>query len=93
MDSEVRYASIDLRITEEYKQSLETPAPSLGTRLNNAAVGGLRDASDLVIGLVLWLLSAVPTLLVLGLILAWPVVRLVLWIRRRLATVPVAAAH
>ena len=91
LDSEVRYASIDLRITEEYKQSLETPTPSLGTRLNNAAVGGLRDASDLVVGLILWLLGAVPTLLVLALLMAWPVVSLVRWIRRRLATIPVAA--
>jgi len=93
LDSEVRYASIDLRITEEYKQSLDTPAPSLGTRLNNATVGGLRDAADLLIGLILWLLSTVPTLLVLGAILAWPVTRLVRWIRRRLVATPVAAAQ
>ena len=93
LDSEVRYASIDLRITEEYKKSLETPAPSLGTRVNNAAVEGFRDAADLVIGLVLWLLSSVPTLLVLGAIFAWPVMRLVRWIRRRIATARMATAQ
>jgi len=93
LDSQVQYASIDLRITEEYKQSLETPAPSLGTRLNNAAVSGLRDAADLVVGLVLWLLGTVPSLLVLAAILAWPVVKLIRWIRRRLAATPVAATH
>jgi hypothetical protein len=93
LESQVQYASIDLRITEEYKQSLETPAPSLGTRLNNAAVSGLRDAADLIVGLILWLLGAVPTLLVLAAILAWPAVKLVRWIRRRFATAPVAEAH
>lgn len=93
MDSEVRYASVDLRITEEYKQSLETPAPSLGTRVNNAAVEGFRGAAELVIGLVLWLLGTVPTLVVLGAMLAWPVTRLVRWIRQRLAAEQVATAH
>ena len=83
LDSQVRYASVDLRITEEYKQSLDTPAPSLGTRVNNAAVGGLRDAADLIVGLVLWLLSTIPTLAVLGALMAWPVWRLVRWVRRR----------
>ncbi len=93
LDTQVQYAAIDLRITEEYKQSLETPAPSLGTRLNNAAVGGLRDAADLLIGLVLWLLGNVPTLAVLGAILAWPVLRLVRWLRRRMAASPATAAQ
>ncbi len=93
LDTQVQYAAIDLRIAEEYKQSLETPAPSLGTRLNNAAVGGLRDAADLLIGLVLWLLGNVPTLLVLAAILAWPVTRLVRWVRRRMAATPATAAQ
>ena len=85
LESQVHYAAVDLRITEEYKQSLETPAPapSLGTRINNAAVGGFRDAADLVIGLGLWLLSTVPSLVVWGALLFWPVSRLVRWARRR----------
>jgi len=93
LEGQVQYASVDLRITEEYKQSLETPAPSLGTRLNNAAVSGLRDAADLLIGLVLWLLGNVPSLAVLAAILAWPVMRLVRWLRRRFASAPVPAAR
>ncbi|HXZ19978.1 MAG TPA: DUF4349 domain-containing protein [Candidatus Acidoferrales bacterium] len=93
LEGQVQYASVDLRITEEYKQSLETPAPSLGTRLNNAAVSGLRDAADLLIGLVLWLLGNVPSLAVLAAILAWPVLRLVRWLRRRFASAPVPAAQ
>jgi len=90
LDSQVRYAAVDLRITEEYKQSIETPAPSLGTRVNNAAVEGFRDAAELVLGLALWLLSTGPTLVVLGLLLGWPAWRLVRWVRRRFF--PAAAA-
>jgi len=83
MENQVRYASVDLRVIEEYKQSLETPAPSLGTRINNAAVDGFRGAADLVLGLLLWLLSAGPTLLVLGAFVAWPAWWLVRRLRRR----------
>ncbi|HMD32583.1 MAG TPA: DUF4349 domain-containing protein [Candidatus Acidoferrales bacterium] len=85
LDGQVQYAAVDLRITEEYKQSLEAPkpAPSLGTRINNAAVGGFRDAADTVIGLVLWLLGAAPSLALWTLLLGWPVWRTVRWVRRR----------
>ncbi len=82
-ENQVRYASVDLRITEEYKQSLETPAPSLGTRINNAAVEGFRDAAELMLGLLLWLLSAGPTLVVVGALAAWPAWWLVRRVRRR----------
>ncbi|HUJ40319.1 MAG TPA: DUF4349 domain-containing protein [Candidatus Acidoferrales bacterium] len=91
LDNQVQYASVDLRIKEEYKQSLDTPAPSVGTRINNAAVEGFRDAADLVIGLVLWLLGAIPTLLVLVALLGWPTWRLAGWARRRFF-MPAAAA-
>jgi uncharacterized protein DUF4349/putative zinc finger protein len=83
MESQVRYASVDLRITEEYKQSLETPAPSLGTRINNAAVEGFRGAAELILGLLLWLLSAGPTLVVVGALFAWPAWWLVRRVRHR----------
>jgi hypothetical protein len=93
LDNEVQYASVELHITEEYKQSLETPAPSLGTRVNNAAVMGFRDAADLVIGLTLWLLSTVPSLAVLVALLGWPAWRLVRWVRRRFFTAAVAVSQ
>jgi hypothetical protein len=83
MENQVQYASVDLRITEEYKQSLETPAPALGTRLHNAAVDGFLGAADLVIGLLLFLLNAGPTLLLLAAMLAWPMWFAVRWLRRR----------
>lgn len=93
METQVRYASVDLRITEEYKQSLETPAPSLGTRINNAAVDGLRGAADLILGLLLWLLSAGPTLVVVGALSAWPVWWLVHRVRRRFFARAAPASH
>ena len=83
MENQVQYASVDLRITEEYKQSLETPAPSLGTRIHNAAVDGFLGAADLVIGFLLFMLNAGPTLLLLAAMFAWPVWLGARWLRRR----------
>jgi len=82
MDNMVQFASVDLRITEEYKQSLETPAPSLGTRIHNAAVEGFLGAAEMVVGLLLFLLNAGPTLLLLASVLAWPAWRGARWLRR-----------
>ncbi len=87
MENQVQFASIELRITEEYKQSLDTPAPSLGTRLHNAAVDGFLGAADLVIGLLLFLLNAGPTIALLAAILAWPLWRAARWLRKRFHTV------
>jgi hypothetical protein len=84
MENQVQYASVDLRITEEFKQSLEAPVPSLGTRIHNAAVEGFLAAADLVIGLLLFLLNAGPTLMLLAATLAWPAWRGMRWVRRRL---------
>jgi hypothetical protein len=94
LENRVPYASIELRLTEEYKQSLETPAPSLSTRIHNAAVEGFRSAADLVIGLLLLVLNAGPTLLLLAALFAWPMWQVVRWIRRRLlaAATPSAAS-
>ncbi len=93
LDNQVQYASVDLRITEEYKKSLETPAPSLGTRINNAAVEGFREAAELVLGLMLWLLGTVPSLLVLSSLLAWPGWWLVRWVRRRFFALAIPASR
>ena len=84
LDNQIQYASVDLRITEEYKQSLETPAPALGTRIHNAAVDGFLSAADLIIGLLLFVLNAGPTLALWGLMLAWPAWRAIRWLRQRL---------
>jgi len=93
MENQVHYAAVELRITEEYKQSLQTPAPSLGTRINNAAVGGLRDAAELLLGLFLWVLSAGPSLVVTGGLFAWPAWWVVRWARRQLFAAQAAVSR
>jgi len=84
LENQVQYAAVDLSITEEYKTPLEpAAAPSLGTRINNAAVGGVREAAETIIGWVLWLLGAGPSLLLWGAVLGWPIWRAARWARRR----------
>jgi len=83
LETQVQYASVDLQIKEEYKQSLErVPAPSLGTRINNAAVGGMREAAETIIGWTLWFLGSGPTLLLWTLVLGWPAWKAAQWARR-----------
>ena len=94
LDNQVQYAAVDLSITEEFKKSLEAPPPalSLGTRVNNAAVSGLRDAADTLVGILLWLLAAGPSLLLWSAFLAWPVFKGIRWLRRLLSQhMPTAA--
>jgi hypothetical protein len=80
LDKRVAYASIKLQIAEEYKAPAATGNGSVGLRLRNAIVGGYRDAVESLIGLVAFLLSAGPMLLLWSFILFWPA--RALWKRR-----------
>jgi anti-sigma factor RsiW len=80
MESQVRYASIQLRLVEEYKAPLSVTQPTTGTRLNNAFVEGFRSAADMVLDLVTFVLGAGPSLILIALALFWPA----RWVLRRI---------
>ena len=85
MATQVSFATLNATITEDYKAQLQVVPPSTSTRLSNAAVEGYRSVVDGVVGLILFLLSTGPSLLLWGTILFFPA-RLV-WkkVRRSLA--------
>ncbi len=72
LENQVRFASVQLRISEEYQAQLEVAPPSTGTRLRNAAVEGYRGFVESAVGLALFLLSYGLSLLFWGLLLFWP---------------------
>jgi hypothetical protein len=67
----VEFATINVRITEEYKARLQGP-DSVGTRLGNAAVAGYRHAADGALGFGEWVLEYGLSILLWGALLFWP---------------------
>ena len=73
LEHRVDFATIDLRIAEEYKAQLTSPAPSVGMQLRNAAINGFRTVSESLLAIVLFFAETGPTLLLWSLILFVPV--------------------
>jgi len=83
LEHRVEFATIDLKLAEEYKARLNTPAPSLLMQLRNAAVNGFRNAFESLLALVLFLAEFGPSLLLWLALLGIPARRL--WKRYRRA--------
>src|SRR5437773_11094117 len=85
LEHRVNFATIDLKLAEEYKAELTTPAPSVAMQLRNATVNGFRNAFLSLLALVLFLAESVPTLLLWLTLLSIPV--WLLWRRYRRSVV------
>ena len=83
LEHRVDFATIDLKLAEEYKAQLNTPAPSVLMQLRNAAVDGFRSAFESLLALVLFLAESGPSLLLWLALLGIPAWRL--WRRFRRA--------
>jgi Domain of unknown function (DUF4349)/Putative zinc-finger len=91
LHNRITFSAITLELHEEYQASLETNEPSAGRRIRNAVVDGFRAAAEGSLALLVFLLSAGPSLLLAVILLFWPA----RWAWRRLASRPhsEAAAH
>jgi Domain of unknown function (DUF4349)/Putative zinc-finger len=83
LEHRVDFASIDLKLAEQYKAQLTTPAPSVVIQLRNAAINGFRDAFASLLALVLFLAESGPSVLLWLALLGIPAWRL--WRRYRRA--------
>ena len=83
LEHRVSFATVNLKLAEEYRAQLTTPAPSVGMQLRNATVNGFRSALEGFLALVLFLAESVPTLLLWLTILGFPA--WLLWRRYRRA--------
>jgi anti-sigma factor RsiW len=68
----VSFATLEVRISEEYKAHLAVTAPSTFSRLRNAAVDGYRNVADSLTGVAMFLLSSGPILVLWMAILFLP---------------------
>jgi Domain of unknown function (DUF4349) len=64
----VDFATVDLKLSEEYKTQLGSPTPAISTRFHNAMITGFQSALEALVGVVLFFAEYSPTLL------AWLVV-------------------
>jgi hypothetical protein len=84
LEHRVDFATIDLKLSEEYKAKLDSSTPSISTQIHNAAVNGYRNVADTLLSIVLFFAEYGPVLvfwLLLFFIPAWLV-----WRRWRHAT-------
>ena len=83
LEHRVDFATIDLKLAEEYQAQLNTPAPSVLMQLRNASINGFRNAFQSLLALVLFLAESGPSLLLWLALLGVPAWRL--WRRYRRA--------
>jgi hypothetical protein len=87
LEHRVDFATVELQLTEEYKAQLNPPAASVSTRVHNSFVAGYRNASETVLGILLFFAECGPTLLIWLMILVLPVIFVWRRYRKALATV------
>jgi len=72
LEHRVNFATIDLKLAEEYKAELTTPAPSVAIQLRNALVDGFRTAFQSLLAIVLFFAESGPALSLWRMILSFP---------------------
>jgi len=81
LEHRVDFATVELQLTEEFKAEINPPAPSVSTRIHNALVAGYQNATETVLGILLFFAENGPVLLIWLAILAFPV--MLVWRRYR----------
>jgi hypothetical protein len=72
LDDRVNFATLDVRINEEYKAHLAVSAPSTPGRLRNSAVEGYKNVADSLTGIAMFVLSYGPALVLWAALLFFP---------------------
>jgi Domain of unknown function (DUF4349)/Putative zinc-finger len=70
--SRVDFATINLNVREDYEAQLQVVPVTTSSRLRNAAVEGYHSMAESIVGIVLFLFSMGPSLLLWGAILFFP---------------------
>jgi hypothetical protein len=62
LEHRVDFATVDLKLSEEYKAKLDSPAPAISTLIHNAAVNGYRNVADALLSIILFSAEYGPVL-------------------------------
>ena len=62
LEHRVDFATVDLKLSEEYKAMLDSPAPAISTLIHNAAVNGYRNLADTLLSIILFFAEYAPVL-------------------------------
>ncbi len=73
LSNQIELATIQLRVSEEFNQTLGVGHTGMLARIRNSAVKGIQTATDGAVGFVTWLLSTGPSLLLVAALLFFPV--------------------
>jgi anti-sigma factor RsiW len=79
MENQVQFATVEVKVSEEYKAQLGLAPYSAGTRLRNALLEGWHAAVEGALAVAVFLLNYGPSLLFWALIFFWPA----RWVWRR----------
>jgi uncharacterized protein DUF4349/putative zinc finger protein len=85
LEHRVDFATVELRVSEEYKAKLDNSSPSASTRVHNSLVAGYKSAAETLLGFVLFFAESGPTLLIWLVIILVPALLLVRRYRRAVA--------
>ena len=77
--NQVSYAAVQIYVSEEYKSALQNDNRSVLVRLRNAGVDGYRNAVDVVLAALIFLLSVGPASLLVMAVLFFPAI----WLWKR----------
>lgn len=72
VEHRVNFATIELKLDEEYKAQLNSPSPAIVTQFRNSFVNGARSAFDTLLSILLFFAGAGPSLLLWVAILFLP---------------------
>jgi Domain of unknown function (DUF4349)/Putative zinc-finger len=81
LEHRVDFASVEIQLSEEYKAQLGSPADSVSTRIYNAFVAGYRNATETLLGFLLFFEEYGPSLVIWLVVLALPI--FLVWRRYR----------
>ena len=87
LEHRVNFTAVELQLSEEYKAQLNPAAPSVAIRVHNSFVAGYHNASETVLGILLFFAEYGLTLLLWLVILVLPVIFVQRRYRKALATV------
>jgi Domain of unknown function (DUF4349)/Putative zinc-finger len=85
LEHRVDFATVEMRVSEEYKAKLDNSFPSASTRVHNSLVAGYKSAAETLLGFVLFFAESGPTLLIWLVIILVPALLLVRRYRRAAA--------